>query len=46
MRKRLLEAVSKIENAVVKGNRHMRAPKRMELMKMSNKILNIAESLR
>ena len=45
-RKRLLECVSKLENTVVKGKDHFSGAKRLELMKMSNKILNEAMKLK
>ena len=45
-RKRLMECVSKLDNVVMKGNDHFSGAKRLELMKMSNKLLNEAHKLK
>lgn len=46
LRKRLMESVSKIETAVIKGSTHMTGSQRIEIMKMTNKLLNMAHKLK
>ncbi len=45
-RKRLMECVRKLDNVVMKGSEHFNGAKRLELMKLSNKLLNDAHKLK
>jgi hypothetical protein len=46
VKKRLSECVSKLDNCVIKGQDHFTPAMRTELMKMSNRLLNMKHKMK